>query len=59
VKSELAAQGPLLEAGAAIIEAALDLLDHPQELFRQTSDTVRRQLNEVFFDRLYLDTDEK
>jgi hypothetical protein len=32
VKSELAAQGPLLEAGAAVIEAALDLLDDPQEL---------------------------
>jgi hypothetical protein len=28
----LAAQGPLLEAGAAVIEAALDLLDDPQEL---------------------------
>jgi site-specific DNA recombinase len=57
VKSELAEQGPRLEAGAALIEAALDLLDDPQELYRQTSDPVRRQLNEVFFDRLYLDTD--
>jgi site-specific DNA recombinase len=58
VKSELAAQGPLLEAGAAVIEAALDLLDDPQELYRQTTDPVRRQLNEVFFDRLYLDMPE-
>jgi hypothetical protein len=58
VKDELASQGPLLEAGAAVIEAALDLLDNPQELYRQTSDPVRRQLNEVFFDKLYLDTDE-
>jgi site-specific DNA recombinase len=55
VKEELAAQGKLLEAGAAVIEAALDLLDDPQELYRQTTDPVRRQLNEVFFDRLYLD----
>ena len=47
-----------MEAGAAVIEAALDLLDNPQELYRQTSDPVRRQLNEVFFERLYLDTDE-
>jgi site-specific DNA recombinase len=47
-----------VEAGAAVIEAALDLLDNPQELYRQTSDPVRRQLNEVFFERLYLDTDE-
>ena len=47
VKSELAAQGPVLEAGAALITAALDLLDNPQELYRQTTDPVRRQLNEV------------
>jgi site-specific DNA recombinase len=58
VKNELAAQGPLLEAGAAVIQGALDLLDDPQELYRQTSDPVRRQLNQVFFDRLYLDVDE-
>jgi site-specific DNA recombinase len=58
VKSQLAAQGPLLEAGAAVIEAALDLLDDPQELYRQTTDPVRRQLNEVFFDKLYLDADD-
>jgi site-specific DNA recombinase len=58
VKNELAAQGPLLEAGALIIRAALDLLDDAQELYRQTSDPVRRQLNQVFFDRLYLDVDE-
>jgi site-specific DNA recombinase len=47
VKSELAAQGPELEAGAAVIEAALDLLDNPQELYRQTSDPVRRQQRSV------------
>jgi hypothetical protein len=58
VRSELDAQGPLLEAGAAQIRAALDLLDSPQELYRQTTDPVRRQLNQVFFDKLYLDTDE-
>jgi hypothetical protein len=48
VKSELAAQGPLLGTGAAVITAALDLLDNPQELYRQTTDAVRRQLNQVF-----------
>jgi hypothetical protein len=58
VNGELAAQGPLLEAGAAVIEAALDLLDNLQELYRQTTDPVRRQLNQVFFDKLYLDADE-
>jgi site-specific DNA recombinase len=58
VKAELTAQGPLLEAGAALITAALDLLDDPQELYRQTTDPVRRQLNQVFFDQLYLDANE-
>jgi site-specific DNA recombinase len=58
VKAELEAQGPLLEVGAELIRAALDLLDKPQELYRQTTDPVRRQLNHVFFDKLYLDTDE-
>jgi site-specific DNA recombinase len=58
VKAELTAQGPLLEAGAALITAALELLDNPQELYRQTTDPVRRQLNQVFYDKLYLDTAE-
>jgi site-specific DNA recombinase len=58
VKNQLSVQGPLLEAGAAVIGAALDLLDNPQELYRQTTDPVRRQLNHVFFDKLYHDTDE-
>jgi site-specific DNA recombinase len=48
----------LLEAGAALITTALDLFDNPQELYRQTTDPVRRQLNQVFFDKLYLDDDE-
>jgi site-specific DNA recombinase len=58
VKRELANQGQSLEAGAAVIRAALDLLEDPQELYRQTTDLVRRQFNHVFFDKLYLDTDE-
>jgi hypothetical protein len=58
VKAELEAQGPLLEVGAELIRAALDLLDKPQVLYRQTTDPVRRQLNQVFFDKLYLDTAE-
>ena len=58
LKAELEAQGPVLEAGAALIRAALDLLDDPQELYRQTTDPVRRQLNQVFFDKLYLDDDQ-
>ena len=47
-----------LDSGAAIIRAALDVLDEPQELYRQTSNAVRHQLNQVFFGKLYLDADE-
>lgn len=58
VKAELAEQRPQLEAGAALIRVALDLLDDLQELYRQTTDPVRRQLNQVFFDKIYLDARE-
>jgi hypothetical protein len=58
LQAELAAQTPELEAGAALIRAALDLLDDPQELYRQTTDAVRRQVNQVFIGKLYLETDE-
>jgi len=58
LQAELAAQTPELEVGAALIRAALDLLDDPQELYRQTTDSVRRQLNQVFFGKLYLEMDE-
>ena len=57
VKSELAAQGPLLEA-ARPLSRRPSTCSTTRRSYRQTSDTVRRQLNEVFFDRLYLDTDE-
>jgi hypothetical protein len=57
-QADLAAERPRLDSGAAIIRAALDLLDEPQELYRQTSNAVRRQLNQVFFGKLYLDADE-
>ena len=58
LQADLAAQAPELEAGAALNRAALDLPDDPQELYRQTTDAVRRQLNQVFFGKLYLEIDE-
>ena len=58
VREALQDHRPRLEAGAALIRAALDLLDDPQELYRQTTNEVRRQLNQVFYGKLYLDADE-
>jgi site-specific DNA recombinase len=57
-RGELVDQGPQLAAGASLLRAALELVDDPQELYRQTTDVVRRQLNQVFFGKLYLDADE-
>jgi site-specific DNA recombinase len=44
-----------LAAGAAVIEAALDLLESPEELYRQAGPTTRRLINQAFFTRLYVD----
>jgi site-specific DNA recombinase len=55
LQAEQTSQAPQLDVGAALIRSAIDLLEDPQELYRQTTDLVRRQLNQVFFDKLYLD----
>jgi hypothetical protein len=55
VQEELSELGPRLASGADLIDAALDLLDDPQALYRQTTNPVRRRLNQVFFDKLYID----
>lgn len=47
--------GTNLDAGAALLEAALDLLEHPQELYRQITDHGRRMLNQALFDKLYIE----
>lgn len=47
----------MLDAGADLLRAALDLLDHPHGLYARTTDAVRRQLNQAIFDRLYVDVD--
>jgi site-specific DNA recombinase len=56
VRGELEAERPQLEASAALIRVALELLDDPQKLYRDTTDPVRRQLNQIFYTKLYLDT---
>jgi len=57
VQAELAETKPSFDSGVTIVRSALDLLDNPQELYRQTTDRVRRQLNQVFFERLYVEID--
>jgi hypothetical protein len=44
-----------IEAGAAAIRAALDLLDKPLELYRRAPDSARIRLNQTFFGGFYVD----
>ena len=47
-----------LEVGAAVIEAALDLLNDPEELYRRSAPKNRRLLNQAIFVKLYVDDNE-
>lgn len=47
-----------LSGALAFIEAHLDLLADPYELYRQASDDTRRQLNQALFNRIYVVNDE-
>ena len=54
IERELATVSDGLAAGAALIEAGLDLLRDPQELYRRMSAAQRKLLNEVIFEKLYV-----
>jgi site-specific DNA recombinase len=47
-----------LGGGLAYINAHLDLLADPYELYRRASDDTRRQLNQALFQRIYVVNDE-
>jgi site-specific DNA recombinase len=47
-----------LEVGAALIDAALELLRDPEEMYRQSGEKYRRILNQAIFERLYVDDNE-
>ena len=44
-----------LEIGAALIDAALRLLDDPETLYRESGPNFRRTLNQAIFEKLYID----
>jgi site-specific DNA recombinase len=46
-----------LRIGAALIEGALTLLDHPQGLYRRMVPQQRRFMNSAFFEKLYVHQD--
>jgi site-specific DNA recombinase len=47
-----------LQIGAALLEAALDLLTEPGELYRRAGAQERRLLNQAIFEKLYVDASE-
>ncbi len=55
IEEQLDRVADTLEVGAALIESALTLLEHPQELYRQAGPKERRLLNQAIFQKLYID----
>jgi hypothetical protein len=54
LQEQLDNTGRELEAGMLLLEAALDLLHDPEQLYRRASDRDRRLLNQAIFDKLYI-----
>ncbi len=57
LKDRVGAADASSEDVAANLEAALFLAEHCYEAYRRASDVVRRQFNQAFFVRLYIDED--
>jgi len=53
----LARTGEELAIGAEVLTSALRLVDNPYQLYADMPDTVRRQLNHAFYERLYINED--
>ena len=58
VRERLGASDDRLAQGAAVLQAQLDLLRHPQDLYRRLNDHGRRLLNQAMFDELYVDQED-
>jgi site-specific DNA recombinase len=57
IEARMADTGSQLEVGAARLRQYLDLAMSPEKLYMRAPDDARRQLNEAFFRRFYLDDD--
>ncbi|NQE67353.1 hypothetical protein NG2371_01805 [Nocardia gamkensis] len=55
VQVSLTATSAELAVGVDVLKRGLDLLIDPAQLYRARTDTVRRHLNQAFFQRFYLD----
>ncbi len=57
LQRQLDETGNELDTGRQVLLVGLDLLDHPQELYRLAKPRARKVLNQALFRRLYLDDD--
>jgi hypothetical protein len=57
IKADLTDIDTQIEVGVALLDAALKLLEDPQELYRQSTNKGRRLLNQAFFEKLYVGPD--
>ena len=58
IKARLTDGDERLAQGAAVLEAQLDLLQHPQALYRRLNDHGRRLLNQAMFEELLVDRED-
>ena len=58
LEEQLEGCGDQLEVGAALIDAALKLLEDPATLYRESGPNFRRTLNQTIFEKLYIDNGE-
>jgi site-specific DNA recombinase len=59
IQGRLANSDDRLGSGATVLEMQLDLLEHPQELYRQLTDHGRRLLNQAVFYELFVEQDQE
>jgi site-specific DNA recombinase len=57
IQAQLADTGDQLALGAQRLRESLDLVADPARLYRQAPDDTRRQLNQTFYQRFYLNDD--
>lgn len=57
LRERLAATENELATGAELLNAALDLLERPDELYCRATDAGRRAINQALFEKLYIDRD--
>lgn len=58
LQADQATANTKLIQGARAVEAMLELLSDPEELYRRASDQDRRLLNQAIFEKIYVDLDE-